>query len=233
MPKGSWYFRDDPTSKESQLRQVRSRAETLAKERVAESIKSRSAVAQTRTPEMGRSPMWATPRWQRPSVGVDSPDPARFGGGSANRPGLIKIDSKATRRQAMFERAKEMVRTGRSRAMAEHAKQMHTPGSPHRDALDATRSGSLDPKRGMKTMPYAPSKPGSRTASPPKPSSGAFPKVSGVSASTLLRGTGTVMSVLPAVVSALRGKNPIDAGPAPVKVNGKIQFGGPSGSRWD
>jgi hypothetical protein len=212
MAKGSWYSRNDPYSRESQLKHIQKRAESLAKAQIESQIKARSNVARTRTPSMGRTPAWMTPSWQRDSKGMDLPDPSRFGGGASNKPGLIKIDSKSTRRQEMFERAKGTARSGIHRAAADYAKNMHTPGSPHRSALDATRSGMTDPKRGMKTLPYDPS-PSSKSrpslASPRAES--ASPKIAGVKASSILRRTGALGVVAGAVGVALGYSDPAEA----------------------
>lgn len=71
---------------------------------------------------------------------------------------------------------------------------------------------------------------------------GAFPNTSGssgeaarsVSASARRYGKGgAVLSVLPAVISALRGERPMNPGPAPVRRrDGSIDFSGRGDSRW-
>lgn len=72
------------------------------------------------------------------------------------------------------------------------------------------------------TLPYKPATAKSgRVPTPPRPSSGVSPRIAGMAASTILKGTGA-LSALPAVVHLARGKSLGSmAGPIPSSVLGK------------
>jgi hypothetical protein len=153
----------------------------------------------------------------------------------------IKLDSKSLSRSEMFARqgfeiaargrenyAEGAERTGsRNRGLtrqwhsANAARMMHEFNSPERVFRSAYHFVKPNP-----TLPYKPATTRSgRVPTPPRPSSGASPRIAGTAAAAILKGTGA-LGALPAIIHLARGRSLGSlAGPLPP------QFGGYDPSR--
>lgn len=76
-----------------------------------------------------------------------------------------------------------------------------------RAAAAETRSTKFDPDRGKNTIPYRPAVGAkSRPPTPPRPSSGRAPRIAGMAASSILRGTGA-LGAIPSIIHLTRGNS--------------------------
>lgn len=220
---GSWLWSDDPESRLSRERWLSRRASQLANAQAEAYIKSRSTVAKTTRPGSPKTNPLLTPRWQQAPGGRDAPDYLKYGFASGNtaKPGdpILPLDKKSEYRSKMFDKAEASAQSrSRLRAAAEarQASGMHRSGSPERASLAELISGRFNSKRGVRTLPYRPATPMSgNVPNPPKPSSGASPRIAGRAASTILKGTGA-LGALPAIIHLARGGSLSSlAGPLP------------------
>ncbi len=169
---------------------------------------------------------------QRARVGAT---PGDDGGKSI---GPFRLDQKSSTRERIFGDAQlraraaadasrspaHKVRMRRVQADATSAQMMHVEMSAERRFEDQRRN--ITPN---KSLPYKPATAKSgRVPTPPRPSSGVSPRIAGMGAAAILKGTGA-LSALPAIVHLARGKSlgsmagPIPSHILPKKVQRSIR----------